>query len=474
MVQRSGSCWFLLSTGEYAGPYTKDDVPLAMSKYLARAPVRLIEATKSGWRYRQVNEVLRESGSLADKVVSDLTRQCTFFDPEQRVIYEACTPLRVHQLAPKFDEEYDRWMQIAAGPHYQKLVDWMSCCYDLTKLLCAIYFDGPKGSGKSMFAYGLAKMWTDGPPAEIRSVLSDFNAELVRCPLILADEEIPRRYKDEQVTTTIRSMVSVSQRTLKRKYQPTSELHGAIRLILAANNEFLLDTRDVSSTNDLEAIAQRFLYLNVPAEATNFMESLPYATKQRWLKGGIAQHALWLMQNSEMALERRGKRFWVEGDISQMHRMLMTGSQWNSWCCEWLVRYLMNPGPYDSKGTGLIRKGEGELLVNEQALIDFWDLYLKVKVDPITSKVGAAMRAISKSTRRRQLRNNGIPTRYRMVDVDMLLAWADRFNIGDRETMLVSTGAMEREPGDDKDDTNVINLHTKTRDDVPDTSEVPF
>jgi len=127
-----------------------------------------------------------------------------------------------------------------------------------------------------------------------------------------------------------------------------------------------------------------------------------------------------------------------------MHRLLMTGSHWNSMICEWLVRYLMNPNPFDSKATGLIRREDAVLLVNDQAILDGWELYLKTKQEPETAKIGAALRAISKTTRRQQLRFNGQRVRYRVIDIDHLISWSDRYNIGDRETILAALG----EPSD--------------------------
>ncbi len=114
----------------------------------------------------------------------------------------------------------------------------------------------------------------------------------------------------------------------------------------------------------------------------------------------------------------------------------MTGTGWNSLCCEWLVRYLMDPRAFDSAHPGLIRKEDGELLVNDQALIDGWGLYLKTKTEPETAKIGAALRAISRDMPRRQLRHNGIRIRYRVIDVQNLLHWSDRYGIGDEEVIM--------------------------------------
>lgn len=433
VIQSGGGGWVLSESGEYRGPYQKEDFSVAISKYLARAPIRLFELSQKKYRLRPVGEIVRVHGCLADQVIADLSRQITTFDPSTSSMLEAVRPLR-KVITPKYDEEIDTWLRALAGPLYPKLLDWMACCPDLTKMLCAIYFDGAPSSGKTLFAHGMSKLWTEGGPAEISAILEGFNDELTKCPLILADEEIPQSFRSQNVTALLRSMLSTTTRTLKRKFKSNADLQGAIRLVLTANNEFLLETKGVNSAQDLEAIAQRFLYISVTHEAADLLNSLPREKREYWAKAGIARHALWLAENHEV--KEPGKRFWVEGDVSQMHRLLMTGSLWNSLCCEWLVRYLMSPQTHDTKNDGLIRREDGELLVNEQALIDGWELYLKTRYQCETAKVGAALRAISKTTKRKQLRWQGKHIRYRIIDVDHLLSWSDRYNIGDRETML--------------------------------------
>jgi hypothetical protein len=364
--------------------------------------------------------------------VANLVSKRTSYNPVTQLMTEAVTPVR--DINPHFDPEIDAWLKVLGGEYYPKLVDWIACVSDLLKPLCAVYFDGPTQSGKTLLAVGLAKIWTEGPPTEVGTVLADFNSDIARCPMVLADEELPRPY-NTTVTAVLRSMLSTNTRTFKRKYLETSEIRGCLRLILTANNEFLMETsKDVFSRQDLEAIASRFLHIHVSQEAADFLERLPRVQKTQWEMEGIAAHALWLTANH--AVKDPGKRFWVEGDIARMHKSLLHGSKWNSIVCEWLVRYLMNPKPFDTKATGLIRIEDGQLLVNDQAIIDGWSLYLNTKQEAETAKIGASLRAISKTVERPQLRFNGRQVRYRVIDVDHLFGWIDQYNIGNRETLV--------------------------------------
>jgi hypothetical protein len=461
IIQKEGACWMLSETGDYIGPFSRFDVPAGLSRVLARAPVQLVEVTKSGIRYRPPIDVVRESGTIAAEIHSDMTLQRTYFDPVTKVLHEAIRPIR--KLDPVFNSEIDGWLKILAGEAYPKLIDWLSCVMDLNKLLCALYFSGAPSSGKTLLATGLAKIWTEGSPGSITKVLSDFNDEFTRCPLVLADEEVPKnRYST--ATSALRSMLSTTERTLSRKFQPTSSLRGAVRLILAANNESLLHA-EISSSNDLEAIAQRFLYIEAPLAAAELLNEIPRSKREMWAQEGIAKHTMWLAENHKVV--EPGQRFWVEGNASEMTNRMMSDSKWNSLVCEWLVRYLLNPKPLDTKCTGMIRRGEmedGELLVNDQAVVDGWELYIKTKESPITAFIGAALRAISKTSKRC---NRRLPAsnpafkskqiRYRVIDVERLISWADRFNVGTQEDLQYAVSQknyLNRKAKEQRESTN--------------------
>lgn len=435
VIQKDGCAWFLGEHGNYVGPHLKDDFPLAASQYLARAPVQLMKVSQTGLTYKAMPDVIRESGTLATKVVASLTLHRSRFDAVTGVFYEALVPIRPG-LKPLYNPEIDAWLKAFAGPCYDKVLDWMTCCSDLDKLLCALYFDGAPAGGKTLFAVGMARLWTDGPPSDIDGALSDFNDTLTTCPLVLADEEIPKRYGRANATAALRSLLSQKSRPLKRKYRSTADVRGAIRVVLAANNAFLLDHKDVSTEDDLLAIAQRFLYVKVADEAAVLLAKHPPEKIESWAQKDIAQHALWLSETRQV---RRGARFWVEGDIAHMHRQMAMATHWNAMVVEWLVRYLLNPQPFDMLKSGLIRRGEGKLLVNNQALIDGWGLYLKTKQDPDTSKIGTALRAISVGEQK-QLRAGPKKIRYREINFPQILSWSSEQSIGDHDTLCTAVG----------------------------------
>src|SRR5690606_32527461 len=127
----------------------------------------------------------------------------------------------------------------------EKLIDWVASVMRLDRQSCAIYIDGAPGVGKNLLATGLARLWHTGGASELGRVLEGFNDVLTQCPLVFADEALPQR---RGITAELRRLIGSTARNLNRKFLPVCNLDGAIRLIIAGNNDRLLDTgEDLSS-----------------------------------------------------------------------------------------------------------------------------------------------------------------------------------------------------------------------------------
>lgn len=429
LIGREGRWWILQSDGSYLGSHSEKDATIVMRQALRRAPVRLVRITENGESFLPFLDVASNHSTVASRVISDLAAQRTYYKPEQRTIYEATTPLRI--VEPYYDERIERWLRDMAGESAEKLFDWMACLPDLRKLLCALYFDGAGGSGKTLFAHGLAKLWANGSPGDLRLALADYNEEIKRCPLLFADEALPKRVNREDVTTRLRAMLSTTARTLNRKYHEVNDLHGAVRLVLAANNESLLDTEGAHTMADIEAIAKRFMYIEVSSTAAANLEKVDSATKMGWLNEGLARHAIWLAYNREVM---PASRFWVEGNLSDMHLRLTMASRWNAFVLEWCCGYLMNPQPFDRMALPYVRRGEGKLLVNVEAITRCWDMYVSAdKVQPTTAMIAKALRSISRD--RSQLRTGTSRVWYYEVNTEIVSSWGEHIGKGDRETI---------------------------------------
>jgi len=438
LVQKDSTIYVLGPEG-YLGPFSKDEASTAIVTLLARAPVDLYRPTeKGGWQAKAVPEILRGHGSVAAEVVADLTVQRSSFDPATATMREAVRPLR--DLTPTRSPVVEGWLSSlvdADEDALSRLLDWLACAPDCSRLLCALYLSGARGAGKTLLAMGLARLWTEGPPVELERILGDFNEDLAAlCPVVLGDEGLPRTWRGKATTAALRTMVSVHSRTLSRKYRAPAQLRGALRLILAANNDLLLDSTEIVTREDLEAVAQRFLHVAVSPAASDYLAGLGPDVRAQLVQGDeIARHVLWLW--TERPVEPGG-RFWVEGDVSAMHRLLLGGSRWTSLVCEFLVRYLQDPQKLENHLPGHVRREVGGLWVASDAIVQGWDHYLAHERErPDTRAVGTALGTLAPSgvQGRRSFRVGGRRVWCKPVDVAHLEAWIKDRGVGDVDAL---------------------------------------
>jgi hypothetical protein len=237
---------------------------------------------------------------------------------------------------------------------------------------------------------------------------------MARCPLIVADEQIPQSFRVQRTSAELRSLIGSSSRTLTRKYLSNSDLVGAVRLILSANNADMLVFDESLSQADLEAVAGRFLHIQPDPFAEAYLASVDTSG---WVDDDvIAKHVLWMRDHRTVI---PGKRFVVEGSAQEISKMLATRGGVAGRVTEWLVRYIC-----DTKGSsvaaqaGLVVIGGGKYLVNTNAVVSFWDNYVKSSKVPSTPQVATD-----------QVRYGS--KRYFEIDIDSISQWSETNLVGD-------------------------------------------
>ena len=258
----------------------------------------------------------------------------------------------------------------------------------------------------------------------MKRIAKEWNEDLIRCPLIFADEEMP----SGSTTAQIRELVASTSRTLSRKFLSNTELKGAIRFILAANNDSLLGSpKEQLTPEDLEAIAIRFLHIEVPVESRTYLRSIGGQTVvSSWKeKDLLAQHALWLTENRYVA---PGERFLVEGEKSAVQRKLATQSEMTGLICEWLAKHLDSPSPVLNNARYKVIVGGGEILLNASTVADYWDQYIRSTFPPSGQRVGKSIRHIS--TTEKKMKGGD---RFWVINLDTVLGWMEDNQIGNVE-----------------------------------------
>jgi len=410
IIQSGGSFYFWFN-GTYIGPIPESDASIAARKYLAPAPVDLDSKDAFGRvSPRSMPALVSEYATHSLHVTADLNSDTSVFDARHSTMIEAPCPLR--PLDSRFWPEVDKWLQLMAGVKFDLLCDWLSWVTDLDRPCTALFLEGCPGAGKSLFAAGLARLWTNGPPTKLEQAIADkggWTDSILRCPLVFADETVPKDNRGNARTEEIREFIQQRERPLKRRFKSDAVMRGSIRLVMAANNRNLLQSHETHLTpHDIQAIADRIVLIPVCEPSVRYLAALGYEGTKHWVTGNrIAEHVLWIVDNR--IRNPAPPRFLVQSASSSgLHMDIAFGTSIGSAVAHWLVSFLEDPSrlwagkhpshsafgiTYSGKETGFLPG----LLVSAQCVADNWDAYnTHVKAERATLRtVGLALQSIS-------------------------------------------------------------------------------
>jgi hypothetical protein len=427
IIRHHGGNW-VFCNGYYRSALRDEDLLISLMRDLARAPVTLMTEDANGnSKPRPLMSICLDYGEVARCVSASLALQESYYEPETETFHEAVAPIR-RTLRPIYDAEIHEWLALGGG---DKLLDWIAAVSDLEKSASALYWHGPKGIGKNVLADGLARLWHTGGPTEFRNVVGTaFNDALTRCPLIFADEGLP---KTDTIVDEIRKLIGSSDRNLNRKFMPIVPLTGNVRLMIAANNaNAVIATGAELEREDIAALAERLLIIGATDEAAKYLESFRQSRGHNYIKewvrdDRIAQHALWLGENRTVD---ETKRF-IASDVppATLDRLL-AGTVITEAVLEFLCRFLSDPAAAKMPNSKL-RVGNGELLVNTELLADkhAWEMRVPSRKVQPAKKISTALKQISLGT------VTIADYDFHKIDVEFLLRWARETQVGSHSIM---------------------------------------
>jgi hypothetical protein len=412
--------FYVFVNGHYKYPVPRTSLLTKLRDDLAPAEPQGIRLwtlnSEGGARKMNIQEIMDTYGVVARQARGSITLTDSFYDSETEIYWEALCPPRV--IVPEFDQNVDIWLRLLGGNEAESLLDWVATVTRLDEQTSALYMSGKAGAGKTLLAHGLARLWTEGGPTELADAVGgNFNSGIGRCPLVFGDEDM------SCTTADLRRLIGSSAHTLKRKYLPNMELSGALRVILADNNGRMLEGEDLGQ-DDIEAVASKFLRIDVSDRPVNFLKALGGKQgTQDWVDGDrIAAHALWLKQNRVVV---PGGRFLVNGHVGKMTRLLASRSKSSGLICEWIMGFVEQPiANIFQQKTAIL--GGGKVLINVDAVSQHWGQYIMSENTAMTkTRIGIVLSNLSKGTIRAQNR------RYHEVDMELVFEWARSIKIGD-------------------------------------------
>lgn len=353
-------------------------------------------------------------------VVTDMTVQHSYIQDGFTFVRSACP---VRSIQPSEDTEVAAWLKhsIQDPEQYQAVLDWLATVTRLDRPSAALYLAGPPGTGKSLLAQGVARLWGTQGATDLVDVVGAWSDRLVQNgPLVFADEYLPTEFVGAHGTKRLRDMVTRRQRTLNKKYAQQSSIEGYVRLVIAANSLNLFDSIEEHLTSsDVAALCERLLYVDMdgPRLPPNLGHS--FLTEDR-----IAAYALHLSATREV--KPRG-RLWVEGTDSPLHRQIRIVSHVKSMVCHFLVTALSEPRrltTWDPRGDRW-QFDKGEFWIDPSLVYEKLGEVARRERQPSAGELGKALAELS----------DGRRGPMRRVNVEDLLQWVHTVGLGDEATV---------------------------------------
>lgn len=418
----------------YYGPYTQEELLTQLKGCWENAETEFslwYENAKGDSKSKTRAQVLEEYATGADQVVGHINLQESYFDLESLTFHDAKCPFRVTEAL--YDPLIDEWLTLFGGDKAERLKDWLAMVPAVDRPLPALYLEGAPGVGKNLLSDGIARLWRETGPTKFTAII-EHNSLMFACPFILLDEGLSK--KASQTSAFIRSLVASSEHTFSEKYIVNHKVLGCIRLMIAANNDRVLAQLANEDLNevDIEAITDRFLHVKADADAAAWIRE---ANKQdrtiidRWKKDDLlAKHVRWMHENRSVP---EGRRFRVDGEAEEIARALLVRGDKQELVLEWIARYCLDPKRLadfyrQSKKTPMAYIGNGQLLINVQAVLDCSEKYrpgIKDRLGPTT--IGRVLIQLSHGQRRLGERDDRI--KYHLVNFDNVKKTAETLQL---------------------------------------------
>lgn len=358
-------------------------------------------------------------GSAIVQVRHSLRLQQAQFDPTTRALTLAPTPLR--PLPAERSDFVDAWFEQAFTPDDRLAVErWLTLLPRLDRALSALMLIGEPDTGKNLFAYSAAKLWRSPKPAAAEKVLGRFTSDLLSCPLVWADERLPKGPDGYFPLEEFKHLLGADTFAVEQKgIDQIQPVEGYTRWLATANQDLFTSAYSHTSESN-QALAQRVLRVEIQPQSATFLRANKAHLRTFVESCELARHILALPPYETE------ERFGIASPA--LERTLATGSTWGSRVCQVILTWLLKPTRTDA-----LVLHEKALYVNGPRLYESWTALAGLAVDrPRDARqLLECLGPLLHGKERRQIGKQ----KYRQVDLAKLRHWAAENDWAPQETI---------------------------------------
>lgn len=318
-------------------------------------------------KMRPIQELIRDFGQQIGRIWYDSRVQAPIYNPRDGALVRPAWKWR--HLEPEYNTFIDHWLRALNGDQYETLCDWLASVPFVQYPTSCLYLHGPSGVGKTLLVEGLSKLW-EAPPVPFRQAVADFNSGILGSPLIFIEEGLAT----DTDSLRFRDILTAEVHDIRVKYEAPGELHGHVRMVVAANNPNALRIREDLTHSDRDAISRRILWIDTGDEARHYLTSIGgRKVTEDWVSNsGFARHVLWLHQQRGQQIYERMDRLLVPGNSSsQKTRMLLTHRIPRS-TLRIIVQALQDDAYGKNRAPGMLNYTDGTVEAHWAAIYAVW------------------------------------------------------------------------------------------------------
>lgn len=288
---------YVWCNGKYKGPFLSGIAEQCREAWAALGDKVNVEkwVGKEGeLALRSSVDIMRLHGSAVESVRGSFCKRVSHVQGSTFV--RSVCPID-SDLPGEYSRAVDAWLRRMCGSAYEHVLDWLATVRIRDVPAPALWMVGRSGSGKTLLAYGLARLWGASKPVDMQLALSRFNDVICDCSLVLGDERIPLDRRGRPDVEKLKAVISDTTQYVEGKGLRVVPIQGCLRVICCANNESMLKLQKDLTNADLDALNQRIIFVPIP----DSVKPLDGGLARYWLRHGtIAKHAIWLEQHRQV------------------------------------------------------------------------------------------------------------------------------------------------------------------------------